>query len=166
MALRLKGFSFELIKMDEVDGVIGDIVKTASGGILGNKEFLKRAITNPDSITVVCKDKTNVLGLINGLAIRNQPISPQITLIWVKDRTNAILGIAPALIERCTVEVKRRRPNSLSIDVSLPTIDIDSVALYSMNGFVIEGFIKGQYNGPDMIVMRRNLQDPSKTPVS
>lgn len=166
MASRFKGFSFELIKMDEVDGVIDDIVKTASGGILSNREFLKRAITNPESITVVCKDKNNVLGLINGLAIRNQPISPQITLIWVKDRTSAIRGIAPALIERFTVEVKRRRPNSLSIDVSLPTIDVDSVALYSMNGFVIEGFIKGQYNGPDMIVMRRNLQDPSKTPVS
>ncbi len=166
MASRLKGFSFELIKMDEVDGVISDIVKTASGGILSNKEFLKQAITNPDSITVVCKDKNNVLGLINGLAIRNQLVSPQITLIWVKDRTVAIRGIAPALIERFTVEVKRRRPNSLSIDVSLPTMDVDSVALYSMNGFVIEGFIKGQYNGPDMIVMRRYLQDPSKTPVS
>lgn len=166
MASRFKGLSLELIKMDEVDGVVGDIAKTASGGILSNKEFLKRAITNPDSITVICKEKNNVLGLINGLAIRNQPVSPQITLIWVKDRTSAVRGIAPALIERFTVEVKRRRPNSLSIDVSLPTIDVDSVALYSTNGFVIEGYIKGQYNGPDMIVMRRNLQDPSKTPVS
>ena len=166
MVSRFKGLSFELIKMDEVDGVVGDIAKTASGGILSNKEFLKRAITNPDSITVICKEKNNVLGLINGLAIRNQPVSPQITLIWVKDRTSAVRGIAPALIEQFTVEVKRRRPNSLSIDVSLPTIDVDSVALYSTNGFVIEGYIKGQYNGPDMIVMRRNLQDPSKTPVS
>ena len=162
-----KKYSFALIQPAEVDQLVEAIVKSESGGILRNKDFLKRAMINQDStITIAAKKKGDLMGVVNGLAIRNQPVSPQITFIWVKDRTLSLEGVPQMLIETFEKEARKRNPKASSLDVNLPTFDFNSIALYSVSGFLIEGFIKGLRGGPDVVIMRRGFQKPSKTPVA
>lgn len=164
---RASKYSFDLIRPDEVERVVEDIVKSESGGILRNKDFLKRAMIDQEStITIAAKKKEDLMGVVNGLAIRDQPVSPQITFIWVKDRMLSMEGVPQMLIEKFEEEARKRNPKASSIDVNLPTFDFNSIALYSMSGFLIEGFIKGLRGGPDVVIMRRGFKKPSRTPVA
>jgi len=159
-----KEYSFELIKPDEVDQSVDEIAKTGVGGILSNRDFLKKAMGNQEStITIVAKKDGELKGVVNGMAV----VNPQVNFIWVKDVESSMEGVPRILIDRFEEEAKKRVPKALSIDVNLPTFDVNSIALYSVSGFVIEEFVKGTHGVPDVVIMRRRFdKKPRGTPIA
>ncbi len=153
---RTEEYTLELINPEEIDRSVEEIVKTETRGLLRDKNFLKRTLSDQEStITIVAKKKEELKGVINGVAMRNQPINPRITFVWVKDRESAIKGVPRMLIDRFSEEARKRNPEASSIEVGLPTFDVDSITLYSMSGFLIQGFIRGTEASQDIVIMRR-----------
>jgi len=164
---RSEEYSFEPIRPDEVDELVNEIVKSGASGFLSKRDFLKRAMGEQEStITIVAKKKNELKGVVNGIAIKEQPLNPQINFVWVKDAESSMRGLPRRLIDKFVEEAKKRKPKASSVDISLPTFDVNSIALYSFSGFVIEGFIRGPSDGPDIVIMRRGLEEkPPRTPV-
>ena len=77
-------FSFELIKPNEIDKSIDTIIKTGIHGV-PDKAFLRGIMSNQETaVTIVAKKNKELAGVVNGMVIKNQPINPQITFVWVK----------------------------------------------------------------------------------
>jgi len=114
----------------------------------------------------VAKKKKELIGIVNGIAIKNQPINPQIAFVWTKYREASMEGVPQMLLEKFEEEAKKRNPQASSITVNIQTSDFNSITLYSMSNFLIEGFIKGFSGDPDVVIMRRSFNKPSRTPIA
>ncbi len=164
---RSQKYSYELLKLDEVEKSVEEIAKSVSSPLLRNKVFLRNTLSNQEpNITIVAKKKEELIGVVNGIAIKNQPINPQIAFIWTKYREASMEGVPQMLLKKFEEEAKKRNPQASSITVNIQTSDLNSITLYSMSSFFIEGFIKGFSGDPDVVIMRRSLNKPSSTPIA
>jgi hypothetical protein len=164
---RSQKYSYELLKLDEVEKYVDEIAKSVKSPLLSNKVFLRNTLSNQESnITIVAKKKKELIGVVNGLSIKNQPINPQIAFVWTKHREASMEGVPQMLLQKFEEEAKKRNPRVSSISVNIQTSDLSSITLYCMSSFFIEGFIKGFSGEPDVVVMRRSLNKPSSTPIA
>ena len=164
---RSQKYSYALLKLDEVEKSVEEIAKSVSSPLLRNKIFLRNTLSNQESnITIVAKKKKELIGVVNGIAIKNQPINPQITFVWTKHREASMERVPQMLLEKFEEEAKKRNPKASSITINIQTSDFNSITLYSMSNFLIEGFIKGFSGNPDVVIMRRSFNKPSRTPIA
>jgi hypothetical protein len=164
---RSQKYSYELLKLSEVDKFVEEIAKSVTSPLLSNKVFLKNALSDQESnITIVAKKKKELVGVVNGLSIKNQPINPQIAFVWTKYREASMEGVPQMLLQKFEEEAKKRNPQASSISVNIQTPDFNSITLYTMSSFFIEGFIKGFSGEPDVVIMRRSFNKPSRTPIA
>jgi len=164
---RSQKYSLELLKLDEVERSVEEIAKSVSSPLLRNKAFLRNALSNQESnVTIVAKKKEEMIGLVNGMAIKNQPLNPQITFVWTKNREASMEGVPQMLLAKFEEEARKRSPQASSITVNIQTVDLNSVALYSMSNFIIEGFVKGSSGDSDVVIMRRGFNKLSGTPIA
>lgn len=68
------------------------------------------------------------------------------------------------MIDEFLKATQRRAPKASFVDVSLPASDTGSIALCSLKGFVVEGFVRGGFNpsftgegSRDLVILRRWL---------
>jgi len=164
---RSQKYSLELLKLDDVDRSVEEIAKSVSNPLLRNKAFLRNALSNQESnVTIVAKKKEETVGLVNGIAMKNQPLNPQITFVWTKNREASLEGVPQMLLAKFEEEARKRTPQASSITVNIQTVDLNSIALYSMSNFIIEGFVKGSSGDSDVVIMRRGFNKPSGTPIA
>jgi len=164
---RSQKYSYALLKRDEIEKSIDEIAKSVSNPLLQNKTFLRNTLSNQESnITIVAKKKKELIGVVNGLSIRNQPLNPQITFIWTKHKEASMEGVPQMLLEKFEEEAKKRNPQASYITVNVQTSDVNSITLYVLSSFLIEGFVKGFSGEPDVVLLRRSFNRPSRTPVA
>jgi hypothetical protein len=162
-----KNYSYSLLKLDEVEKSVEEIAKSVTNPLLRNKIFLRNALSNQEAnITIVAKKKKELIGVVNGVALKNQPINPQIAFVWTKHREASMEGVPQMLLEKFEEEARKRNPRASSITVNIQTSDFNSITLYSMSNFIIEGFIKGFSENPDVVILRRSFNKSSRMPIA
>jgi hypothetical protein len=145
-------FSFEELKDDDVDFCLTLIKKVIVGPVL---------LKGPNIFTLVGKSKGKIVGLITGLVPQSPQVSiiPRIFFLHPVDGQFARKGLTVMLLNEFIKEVKIRLPNAGFIDVIVNPRNITYVALYSLNGFVINGFVQGPSGSPDQVFLRGRLKE-------
>ncbi len=160
-------YSYTLLKLDEIEKTVEEIAKAVSNPLLQNKLFLRNTLSNQESnITIVAKKKKELIGVVNGISMKNQPLNPQITFVWTKHREASMEGVPQMLLEKFEEEAKKRNPQASYITVNVQTSDFSSITLYALSNFLIEGFVKGFSGDPDVVILRRSFNKPSITPLA
>jgi len=155
------GFSFEHLSEEAADECIDAMLK-AMPQVRWNREGLRRGLLSPNSITLVAKSEGAVVGLINGTVFRMPGSPPTIGMMAILDQKSGERGLGGYLIDEFINAVQKKAPKASFVDVSLPTSDTGSIALYSLKGFVVEGFVKNGFRSSiadqgtqDLVVLRR-----------
>lgn len=166
-------YLFELLKAEDID-LCTDLIIKAVGGqqTRSNRDAVKYTLKNPNVITLVAKSEERITGVIYGLVppslVPPFPVQPpRIFFVGVADQESAMKGLPGMLIDEFVSESKKRFPNPPYVDTILASKDTKNVALYSSKGFSVEGFVKDDLGGMDVIILRKRLlaQEISKTPV-
>nr|ADQ54392.1 hypothetical protein E37-7F_9 [uncultured marine crenarchaeote E37-7F] len=151
---RLRGktsnFSFEELKDDDVEFCLALIKKVIIGQVL---------LKGPNIYTLVGKSKGKIVGLITGLVPQSPQVSvnPRIFFLYPVEGKFARQGLTVRLLNEFIKAVKNRLPNAGFIDVIVNPRNVSFVALYSLNGFVINGFVQGSSGSPDQVFLRGKL---------
>jgi len=160
-----KGFSFKTLGKADVEECVEAVVKTMPQ-VKWNKEGLKRRLLASNSLTVISRLKGSLAGLING-TVMTPSLPPSIGFMAIFDPESSVKGLGGYLIDEFVKQVQKRDPKTPCIDVSLSNLDTSSMALYSLKGFIVNGFIKNQIRSRlgkgtyDLVHLRRWL---AKTP--
>ena len=145
-------FTFEELKDEDMDFCLNLIKKVIVGPV-----FLK----GPNIFTLVGKNKGKIVGLITGLVPKapQTSINPRIFFIFPVDGPFARKGLTVMLLNEFIKEVKKRLPKVGFIDVIVNPQNLQYIAFYSLNGFMINGFIKGSSGAPDQVFLRGKLRE-------
>jgi hypothetical protein len=143
-------FSFEELKDDDVEFCLALIKKVIIGPVL---------LKGPNIYTLVGKSKGKIVGLITGLVPQSPQVSvnPRIFFLYPVEGKFARQGLTVRLLNEFINAVKNRLPNAGFIDVIVNPRNVSFVALYSLNGFVINGFVQGSSGSPDQVFLRVKL---------
>ena len=161
------GFSFEILSKDTADECANAVVK-AIPQVKWDKEGLKFRLLAPNALTIVARFKAELAGLISG-TLMTPSLPPSIGFMAVFDTKSSGKGLGGYLIDQFIKEVQKKSPQAPCIDVSLSNLDTSSIALYSLKGFIVNGFIKNEIRPRfgkgvhDLVHLRRLL---TKTPSS
>jgi len=154
-------FGFEVIREDVADECVDAIVK-AKPQVKWNKEGLRRRLLAPNGLTIIVRLKGVLVGVISGtLMIPSLP--PSIGFMAVFDPESSRKGLGGYLIDEFIKETQKRVPEAPCVDVNLSNLDTSSVALYSLKGFIVNGFIKDEIRSRfdegvhDLVHLRRWL---------
>ncbi len=121
------------------------------------RENLEQTLKTPNVLVLVAKVKAKVVGMISGLAFPSLVPPPRIDFLSVSDEESARKGLYGMLIDAFLEELKKRLPNVKYVDTTVPTLNPQFVAIYSMKGFLVAGLIRGEEPNLDSIILRRNL---------
>lgn len=159
---KASGFTFEQLKDDELEPCLDMILKIKGVKAL-NREVLRRSLKGPNTLTLVGKSGGKIMGVISGFVPQTffPSMPPRIVFSFVPDRESSRKGLPAMLINEFVNEVKKHLPKASYIDVSLVSTD-PSIVLYSLNGFVISGFIKGDKGAGDLVFLRRSVRGKPK----
>jgi hypothetical protein len=148
-------FSFEELQEDDVDYCLNLIKKVIVGPVL---------LKGPNIFTLVGKSKGKIVGLITGLVPQSSQVmvNPRIFFLHPVDGQFARQGLSVMLLNEFIKEVKTRLPKARFIDVIVNPRNVTYVALYSLNGFIINGFVQGASGSPDQVFLRGMLREDSK----
>ena len=143
-------FTFEELKDNEVELCL-DLIKMVIVGPLHLK--------GPNILTLVGKSKGKIIGMITGLVPPASQVSlnSRIFFLYPIDGNFARKGLPVMLLNEFIKEVKKRLPNASYIDVIVNSRSVTYVALYSLNGFVVNGFVQGYSGSPDQVFLRGQL---------
>ena len=143
-------FSFEELKDDDVDFCLNLIKKVIVGPVL---------LKGPNILTLVGKSKNEIVGLITGLVPQSPEVAviPRIFFLYPIDGPFARKGLTVMLLNEFIKEVKNRLPKAGFMDVIVNPQNIHYVGFYSLNGFIINGFVKGSTGSPDQVFSRGKL---------
>ena len=157
------GFNIKENDTKEIDECIDTMSKTMPQ-VRWNTEGLRRNFYAPNSLTLIARYEGPIVGVINGTVSLSPLQPPVIGLMIIFDQTSGQLGLGGYLVDSFISSLKKRSPKSQCVDVSLPSIDTGSIALYSLKGFLVEGFVKDGFNQPlggqeshDLVILRRYL---------
>jgi len=145
-------FTFEELKDNDVE-VCLDLIKTVIAGSVHLK--------GPSILTLVGKSKGKIIGMITGLVPQFPQVSlnPRIFFLHPVDGKFAREGLTVMLLNEFIKEVKKRLPKASYIDVIVNPRSVTYVVLYSLNGFVINGFVQGCSGSPDQVFLRGQLRE-------
>ena len=121
----------------------------SSSPFFSNLEFLKRTLCGPYAITLVAKEKGEIVGVIHGSAT----IPPNIVLLASKPTE----GLGSILVDKFVDQVKNQFPSVNAVRTSLPADMTEVVAFYSTKGFAVEGFVKAGVQGRDLVFLQKSL---------
>jgi len=164
-----RGFSFEILSKDAADECIDAIVK-AMPQVKWNREGMKRRLLAPNALTIIARLKGTLAGVISG-TVMIPSLPPSIGFMAVFDPKSGGRGLGGYLIDEFIKEVQKRDPKAPCVDVSLPNLDTSSIALYSLKGFIVNGFIKNEIRSrlgkgtQDLVHLRRWLMKTTPTSV-
>jgi ribosomal protein S18 acetylase RimI-like enzyme len=110
---------------------------------------------------LVGKNKGKILGMITGLVPQSSQVyhNSRIFFLYPIDGEFARKGLTVMLLNAFIKEVKKRLPKASYIDVIVNPQSVTYVALYSLNGFVINGFVQGYLDSPDQVFLRGQLRE-------
>ncbi len=145
-------FTFEELKDNDVQ-ICLDLVKPVIVGPLHLK--------GPNILTLVGKNKGKIIGMITGLVPQSSQVyhNSRIFFLYPIDSEFARKGLTVMLLNEFIKEVKKRLPKASYIDVIVNPQSVTYVALYSLNGFVINGFVQGYLDSPDQVFLRGQLRE-------
>lgn len=129
-----------------------------------NREGLEQTLKTPNVLVLAAKIKGRVVGMISGLAFPFLIPPPRIDFLSVSDEESARRGLHGMLIDAFLEELKKRLPNAKYVDTTVATSNPQFVAMYSMKGFVVTGFTRGEQPNTDAIILRRNLSKETTPP--
>ena len=160
-----KGFSFEILGKGSVDECVNAVVK-AMPQVKWNREGLKGRLLAPNALTIIARLKGTLVGLISG-TLTTPSLPPSIGFMAIFDPGSSAKGLGGYLIDEFISQVQKKVPKASCIDVSLSNLDTGSIALYSLRGFVVNGFIKNEIRSRlgkgtyDLVHLRRWLAKAS-----
>ncbi len=145
-------FTFEELKDNDVE-VCLDLIKTVIAG--------SAQLKGPNVLTLVGKNKGKITGMITGLVPQSPQVSlnPRIFFLHPIDGKFAREGLTVMLLNEFIKEVKKRLPKASYIDVIVNSRSVTYIVLYSLNGFVINGFVQGYSGSPDEVFLRGQLRE-------
>jgi hypothetical protein len=156
-----KGFSFEPISKDATVECIDAIVKAVPQA-KWDREGLKHRLLAPNGLTIIARLRRVLVGVISG-TLMTPSLPPSIGFMAVFDPESGRKGLGGYLIDEFIKEIQERVPKALCVDVSLSNLDTSSIALYSLKGFIVNGFIKNEVRSRfgegvhDLVHLRRWL---------
>jgi len=161
-------FTFEELKEDELELCIDTIHKGVGkeNSNIPNRKYLKETLKGPNLLTLVGKSGGKIKGVINGITpqIFDSSLLPRIMFVYVVDEKSARQGLPGMLINEFVNVVKKRLKKASCVEVILTSKNLSSIVLYSLNGFIISGFIKGDNGAEDQILMRKfTRKEPRKS---
>ena len=128
------------------------------------REGLEQTLKTPNVLVLVAKVKDKAVGIISGLAFPSLIPPPRIDFLSASDEESARKGLHGMLIDAFVEELKKRLPNAKYVDTTVATSNPQFVAMYSMKGFVVIGFTRGEHPNTDAVMLRRNLSgEPPKS---
>jgi ribosomal protein S18 acetylase RimI-like enzyme len=158
---RGKDFTIGEASDEDISFCVDTFFKAMSGQPV-SREALEQTLRSPNVIVLVAKTKNKIVGMISGVALP-PPMAPRIDLLSVIDEESARRGLHGQLIDKLVDELKRRLPRTRHIDTTIPTLNPQFVATYSMKGFIVVGFIRGDQPGQDSVILRKNLSSQRPT---
>jgi len=159
-------YVFELVRDGDINEC-AEIIAKYVGETRISRDTVKMRLKDPNFMTVVGKSGNKIKGLINGLIPPSLAQSAKIIYVVVVDQESATKGLPAILIDEFISELRRRFPNVPAVDVDFASKDTNAVAMYSIKGFCVEGFMKDGVSGTDIVTLRRRFsQNPSRTPVA
>jgi hypothetical protein len=157
------GFSFEILGDNAVNDCINAMMKATPQAMWGGEE-LSQWLQAPNSLTLIAKREGTIVGVINGI-VRNSPMPPPtIRFMAVLDQKSGDQGLGGLLITKFIDELRRITPKAPYVEVSLPSSERTSIALFSLMSFDVSGFVKDgfrlSFSGgerQDLVMLRRTL---------
>jgi hypothetical protein len=140
-----------------------DRMTRAIGNQPVNREVLEQTLKTPNVIVLVAKVKEKVVGAITGLAFPSLIPPPRIDFLDVSDEESAKKGLPYRLIDGFIEELKKRVPNATYVDTNVSASNPNYVAMYSLKGFLVTGFTRGEKPIGDTIVLRKNISSEAST---
>ncbi len=156
-----KGFSFEILGKDVVSECVDAVIK-AMPQVRWNREGLESRLLAPNALTIIARLEGALAGLISG-TVMTPSLPPSIGFMAIFDSNSGAKGLGGYMIDEFIEEIQKRVPKAPCVDVSLPNLDTGSIALYSLKGFVVNGFIKNEIKSRlgegthDLVHLRRWL---------
>ena len=158
-----EGFNFLQLTEQAADECV-DAMTKAMPQVKWNMEGLRRGLLAPNALTLIARHEGAVVGVISGMVFPTVIPPPTINLMAVLNQRSGERGLGGYLIDEFIGALQKRLPKASFVDVSLPTVDTGSIALYSLKGFVIEGFVKDGFSstfggqaGQDLVILRRRF---------
>ena len=134
-----------------------DIIAKAVGQQAITKKALEQTLKAPGFIVLVAKSNDRIVGLITGLAVPSTIPPPRIDFLSVPDQASAQKGLYGILIDNFIDELKKRVPTAKHVDTNVGTANPNFIAMYSLKGFRVIGFIRGESPQSDIAVLRKDL---------
>lgn len=135
-----------------------------------NRTELRRWLLGANTLTLIARHEGTITGVISGTVLKTPLPPPTIRLMIVLDQASGDKGLGMFLINAFIAKVQNRIPNASYIDVALPSSERTSIALYSLMGFDITGFIKDGFQaqfagmaGQDLVLLRRRYETNSSS---
>jgi len=164
-----EGFNFELLSKKTVADCVSAMMK-AMPQARWNREELSRGLLAPNTLTLIARFEGIIVGVISGTVLKTLIPPPTIRLMAVLDQRSGDKGLGGYLITAFLKETRRRIPNAPYVDVALPSSERTSIALYSLMGFDINGFVKDGFmlsfagaERQDLVLLRRSYT-PATSP--
>ena len=157
------GFSFEILDDKAVNDCVNAMMK-ATPQAMWSREEVRHWLQAPNALTLIAKREGTIVGVINGI-VRNSPMPPPtIRFMAVLDQRSGNQGLGGVLITKFIEELRRITPKTPYVEVSLPGSERTSIALFSLMGFDVSGFVKDgfrlNFSGgerQDLVMLRRTL---------
>ncbi|MFH0897135.1 MAG: hypothetical protein V1850_03690 [Candidatus Bathyarchaeota archaeon] len=150
------GFTIKRATDEDISACAG-MVSKAMGGQQIDKGALEQTLKTPNILILVAKVQDKFVGMISGAAFPSIIPMPRIDFLGISDDESARKGLHGILIDEFVEELKRRLPKAKYVDTNVPAINFQFVAMYSLKGFVIAGFTKGEPPLGDTVVLRKNI---------
>ena len=142
---------------DEDIGLCVDLLSKATVGIQIDRKTLEKTLKAQNIITLLAKVEEKVVGMVSGLVFPSMIPPPRIEFLSVLDEESARKGLHSLLIDEFIEELKRRLPNAKFVDTNISVANSQLIIIYSLKGFVIAGFTKGEPPFVDAVVLRKNI---------
>ena len=156
-----EGFKFETLSEETIDNCVDAMIKAMPQAKWNRKE-LSRWLLAPNSLTLIARFESSVAGVISGTVLKTPVPPPTIRLMAVLDQRSGEKGLGGYLINMFIKETRRRAPKASCVDVALPSSEKTSIALCSLMGFDINGFVKDGFRlsfagteRQDLVLLRR-----------
>jgi len=130
---------------------------SAMGAQSVTKEGLEQTLKTPNVLILIGKVKNKIVGMISGLAFPTLVPPPRIDFLSVSDDESVRQGLHAMLIDAFLEELKRRLSNARYVDTTVATSNPQFVAIYSVKGFVVTGFTRGDQPNTDTVILRKSL---------
>jgi ribosomal protein S18 acetylase RimI-like enzyme len=151
-------FTFDLVDKKDYKITSNLVRKHTKGFEKLPEEALRPLLTREDLVSLIAKRNDTTVGFIIGTIL----LTPRIHFLSIIDQDSARKGLGAILIDEFIEEVRMRHKKAQEISVIINANITDGVALYSLKGFVVNGFIKGLRENTDTVHLKRTLPKKKK----